>query len=131
MVAGVCTPSRSAISPAARFAVDGPAWRDSWQDCPVSPHGAIVGRAAGHTDQGSSSFRSYGPRRLARLSPLLVIQSRELHFVAENANRDDSKCEHFGVRLKVATKVFTFAIVTIGVFGDEVDLTRLDDKEWR
>ncbi len=33
--------------------------------------------------------------------------------------------------LEPGTRAFTFVIVTFGVFGDEVDLSRLDDKEWR
>ena len=37
----------------------------------------------------------------------------------------------FGGHLEPGTNVFTFAIVTIGVFGDGVDLSRLDDKTYR
>jgi predicted DNA-binding protein with PD1-like motif len=33
--------------------------------------------------------------------------------------------------LEPGTRTFTFAIVTLGVFGDDVDLDRLDDKNWR
>lgn len=33
--------------------------------------------------------------------------------------------------LEPGTKTFTFVIVTLGVFGDEVELDRLDDKDWR
>lgn len=33
--------------------------------------------------------------------------------------------------LEPGTRAFTFVIVTLGVFGDEVDLNRLDDKDWR
>lgn len=36
-----------------------------------------------------------------------------------------------GGHLEPGTRVFTFCIVTLGVFGDEVDLNRLDDKTWR
>jgi len=36
-----------------------------------------------------------------------------------------------GGHLEPGTRVFTFCIVTIGVFPDDVDLTRLDDKDWR
>ena len=37
----------------------------------------------------------------------------------------------FGGHLEPGTNVFTFAIITLGVFGDDVDMHRLDDKTWR
>ncbi|MEO7143613.1 MAG: PPC domain-containing DNA-binding protein [Bryobacteraceae bacterium] len=37
----------------------------------------------------------------------------------------------FGGHLEPGTDVFTFAAVTVGVFGDDVDLNRLDDKTYR
>lgn len=37
----------------------------------------------------------------------------------------------FGGHLEPGTNVFTFAIVTLGVFGDDVDLSRVDDKTYR
>ncbi len=37
----------------------------------------------------------------------------------------------FGGHLEPGTNVFTFAIITLGVFGDDVDMSRLDDKTWR
>ncbi len=37
----------------------------------------------------------------------------------------------FGGHLEPGTKVFTFAIVTIGVLKDGADLSRLDDKSYR
>ncbi len=37
----------------------------------------------------------------------------------------------FGGHLEPGTSVFTFAIVTLGVFGDEVRLDRVDDKTYR
>jgi hypothetical protein len=40
--------------------------------------------------------------------------------------------EHaFGGHLEPGTNVFTFAIVTLGVFADGVDLSRADDKTYR
>jgi len=36
-----------------------------------------------------------------------------------------------GGHLEPGTKIFTFGIVTLGVFGNEVDLERLDDLNWR
>jgi predicted DNA-binding protein with PD1-like motif len=37
----------------------------------------------------------------------------------------------FGGHLEPGTKVFTFAIVTVGVLPDELDLSKLDDKDYR
>ena len=37
----------------------------------------------------------------------------------------------FGGHLEPETNVFTFAIVTLGVFGSDVDLGRVDDKTFR
>jgi predicted DNA-binding protein with PD1-like motif len=40
--------------------------------------------------------------------------------------------EHaFGGHLEPDTTVFTFAIVTVGVFDERVDLSRMDDKSYR
>jgi len=40
--------------------------------------------------------------------------------------------EHaFGGHIEPGTNVFTFAIVTLGVFGDGVDLSKVDDKTYR
>ena len=43
------------------------------------------------------------------------------------ANADRS----FGGHLEPGTKVFTFAVVTVGVFKNGIDLNRLDDKTYR
>ncbi len=37
----------------------------------------------------------------------------------------------FGGHLESGTTVFTFAVVTLGVFGNGVDLSRIDDKTYR
>lgn len=37
----------------------------------------------------------------------------------------------FGGHLEPGTEVFTFAVMTIGVFGSDVDLKHLDDKGYR
>lgn len=42
---------------------------------------------------------------------------------------DDEKA--FGGHIEPQTNVFTFAVLTLGVFGDDVDLSRFDDKTWR
>ena len=42
---------------------------------------------------------------------------------------DDQKA--FGGHLHEGTKVFTFAIVTLGILDDDLDLSRFDDSTWR
>jgi len=42
---------------------------------------------------------------------------------------DDNKA--FGGHLHEGTKVFIFAIVTLGVLDDKLDLSRFDDSAWR
>jgi predicted DNA-binding protein with PD1-like motif len=42
---------------------------------------------------------------------------------------DDDKA--FGGHLEKGTNVFTFAVATIGVFSDGIDLSRVDDKTYR
>jgi hypothetical protein len=37
----------------------------------------------------------------------------------------------FGGHLEAGTSVFTFAVVTLGVFKDGMELNRLDDKKYR
>jgi predicted DNA-binding protein with PD1-like motif len=37
----------------------------------------------------------------------------------------------FGGHLEPGTSVFTFAIVTLGVLDDSVDLSKVDDKTYR
>ncbi len=37
----------------------------------------------------------------------------------------------FGGHLEPGTEVFTFAIVTIGVLNDDIDISRVDDKTYR
>jgi uncharacterized protein len=55
-----------------------------------------------------------------------VIEGR-IHAHMTLANPDKA----FGGHLEPGTKVFTFAIVTLGVLNDGVDLSHLDDKSYR
>lgn len=48
---------------------------------------------------------------------------------AHIAFSDESKA--FGGHLEPGTSVFTFAIVTLGVLGDNSDFSRVDDKDYR
>ena len=47
------------------------------------------------------------------------------HVTLANANKA------FGGHLEPGTEVFTFAIVTLGVLDDKIDLSRFDDKTYR
>jgi predicted DNA-binding protein with PD1-like motif len=55
-----------------------------------------------------------------------VIDGR-VHAHVTLANADKA----FGGHLEAGTSVFTFAVVTLGVFGDGIDLSRVDDKTYR
>jgi predicted DNA-binding protein with PD1-like motif len=55
-----------------------------------------------------------------------VIDGR-LHVHMTMTNPDNA----FGGHLEPGTRVFTFAIVTIGVLRDGIDLSRIDDKTYR
>ena len=55
-----------------------------------------------------------------------VIDGR-VHAHMTLANQDNA----FGGHLEPDTKVFTFAVVMLGVLSDEVDLRRVDDKTYR
>jgi hypothetical protein len=49
-----------------------------------------------------------------------------------HAHMTMATAEHaFGGHLEPGTDVFTFAIVTVGVLDDGVDLSRVDDKTYR
>ena len=55
-----------------------------------------------------------------------VIDSR-VHAHLTMANPDNA----FGGHLEPGTTVFTYAMVTVGIFKDGVDLSRIDDKTYR
>ena len=55
------------------------------------------------------------------------IMNGKIHAHVTLANADKA----FGGHLEPGTSVFTFAIVTVGVLPDSLDLTKLDDKSYR
>ena len=55
-----------------------------------------------------------------------VLNGR-VHAHLTMANADEA----FGGHLEPGTSVFTFAIVTVGVLPDDLDLSKLDDKNYR
>ncbi len=55
------------------------------------------------------------------------IMNGKIHAHVTLANADKA----FGGHLEPGTSVFTFAVVTVGVLPDSLDLTKLDDKSYR
>jgi predicted DNA-binding protein with PD1-like motif len=66
-----------------------------------------------------------GPADIASMNG--YIMNGKIHPHITLANPDKA----FGGHLEPGTTVFTFAIVTIGVLPDNLDLTKLDDKNYR
>ena len=62
------------------------------------------------------------PRRMVAISHFL-----KAFYVAASRDADAIDVIHLGI----PTEVFTFAIVTVGVFDNRVDLGRIDDKTYR
>ena len=70
-------------------------------------------------------YKGEGPWDLIAVNGYVVDGRIHCHMTITND-------EHaLGGHLESGTRAFTFVIVTFGVFGDEVDLSRLDDKTWR
>ena len=70
-------------------------------------------------------IKDEGPYDLTAVNGYIVNGRVHAHITLS----DDKKA--LAGHLEPGTKAFTFIIVTLGVFGDEVDLDRLDDKTWR
>ena len=56
-----------------------------------------------------------------------VVMNGRLHPHITLANADKA----FGGHLEPGTRVFTFAVVTLGILDDNLDLNRLDDSTYR
>jgi predicted DNA-binding protein with PD1-like motif len=68
---------------------------------------------------------STAPADLVGMNGYVIDGKVHAHMTLTNA-------EHaFGGHLEPETTVFTFAIVTLGVFNDSVDLNHVDDKTYR
>lgn len=65
------------------------------------------------------------PADLASMNGYIVDGRVHAHVTLTNENGA------FGGHLEEGTTIFTFAIVTIGVFKDGIDLSRVDDKTYR
>jgi predicted DNA-binding protein with PD1-like motif len=70
-------------------------------------------------------MKGEGPFDLTAVSGYVVAGRVHAHITFSN--------EHaaLGGHLEPGTTAFTFAIITLGVLPDAVDLSRLDDKDWR
>jgi predicted DNA-binding protein with PD1-like motif len=65
------------------------------------------------------------PADLISMNGYIVNGSVHAHMTLANPEKA------FGGHLEPGTSVFTFAIVTLGVFDSSVDLSRVDDKTYR
>ena len=66
-----------------------------------------------------------GPADIAGMNGYVIDGRVHAHLTMTNADRA------FGGHLEAGTTVFTFAVVTLGVFTDDMDLSRVDDKTLR
>jgi predicted DNA-binding protein with PD1-like motif len=66
-----------------------------------------------------------GPADLISMNGYIINGKVHAHMTLANADKA------FGGHLEPETEVFTFAIVTVGVLPDDLDLTKLDDKTYR
>ncbi len=70
-------------------------------------------------------YKGEGPWDLTAVNGY-VIDGR-IHAHVTITNEKQALAGH----LEPGTRTFTFVLVTFGVFGGDVDLSRLDDKNWR
>lgn len=66
-----------------------------------------------------------GPADIVSMNGYIIDGRVHAHITFSDAEKA------FGGHLEPGTTVFTFAIVTIGVFKEPVDLSRIDDKHYR
>ena len=66
-----------------------------------------------------------GPADIAGMNGYVIDGRVHAHVTFADADKA------FGGHLEPGTSVFTFAVVTIGVFKEDLDLSRVDDKNYR
>jgi predicted DNA-binding protein with PD1-like motif len=66
-----------------------------------------------------------GPADIIGMSGYVINGQLHPHIVLADPNRA------FGGHLEPGTTVFTFAAVTLGILADDMDMRRLDDKNYR
>lgn len=70
-------------------------------------------------------FKKDGPYDLTAVNGYVVNGRVHVHVTISDTEKA------LAGHLEPGTKAFTFIIVTLGVFGEEVDLDRLDDYHWK
>jgi len=68
---------------------------------------------------------STGPADIANMNGYIINGRVHAHIMLSN---DKSA---FGGHLESGTNVFTFAIITVGVLSDSIDISRVDDSNYR
>ena len=66
-----------------------------------------------------------GPADIVSVNGYVIDGRVHAHLTLADADKA------FGGHLEPGTTVFTFAVVTVGVFKDGIDLSRIDDKNYR
>src|SRR6266404_1079942 len=66
-----------------------------------------------------------GPADIVSMNGYVIDGRVHAHITLAHADKA------FGVHLEPGTSVFTFAVVTVGVCKDGIDLSRIDDKNYR
>jgi len=66
-----------------------------------------------------------GPADIASMNGCVIDGRVHAHVTFADADKA------FGGHLEPGTSVFTFAVVTLGVFKDGIDMSRVDDKNYR
>jgi hypothetical protein len=65
------------------------------------------------------------PADIVSMNGYVINRKVHAHLTMTNAEKA------FGGHLEAGTNVFTFAIVTLGVFAEGIDLSKVDDKTYR
>lgn len=70
-------------------------------------------------------YKGEGPYDLTAVNGYVIGGRVHAHLTISNDK------QALAGHLEPGTRAFTFVLVTLGVFGADVDLARLDDKNWR
>ncbi len=70
-------------------------------------------------------YKSEGPYDLLNVCGYIINGRVHAHITVTNEEKA------IGGHLESGTNVYTFGIITLAILGDEVDLNRLDDTNWR
>ena len=68
---------------------------------------------------------STAPADIASMNGYIINGKVHCHITIANPDKE------FGGHLEPGTEVFTFAIVTVGILSNDVDLTNIDNKNYR